>query len=71
MSEYNLDLQYNDITYGENEISFQGFLYIYQLWFLPMQFYRSSFFDCQFNSCNFSSNINPKNGLLINVKWQK
>jgi hypothetical protein len=24
MSEYNLDLQYNDITYGENEISFQG-----------------------------------------------
>jgi hypothetical protein len=60
MSEYNLDLQYNDITYGENEVNFKEFLlYIYQLWFLPMQFYRSSFIDCQFNSCNFtSSNIN-------------
>jgi hypothetical protein len=22
MSEYNLDLQYNDITYGENEVNF-------------------------------------------------
>jgi hypothetical protein len=23
MSEYNLDLQYNDITYGENEVNFK------------------------------------------------
>jgi hypothetical protein len=45
MSEYNLDLQYNDITYGENEVNFKiWILYIYQLWFLPMQFYRSSFY---------------------------
>jgi hypothetical protein len=44
MSEYNLDLQYNDITYGENEVNFKiWILYIYQ-WFLPMQFYRSSFY---------------------------
>jgi uncharacterized protein YjbI with pentapeptide repeats len=72
MSEYNLDLQYNDITYGENEVNFK----ILNLVHLPIvisqcNFIAVAFIDCQFNSCNFtSSNINhvAKNGLFNKCK---
>jgi uncharacterized protein YjbI with pentapeptide repeats len=40
MSEYNLDLQYNDITYGENEVNFK-------------EFESCTFTNCDFSQCNF------------------
>jgi hypothetical protein len=44
MSEYNLDLQYND-TYGENEVNFKEFeSCTFTNCDFPMQFYRSSFY---------------------------
>jgi uncharacterized protein YjbI with pentapeptide repeats len=61
MSEYNLDLQYNDITYGENEVNFKEFesCTFTNCDFSQCNFIAVAFIDCQFNSCNFtSSNIN-------------
>jgi hypothetical protein len=58
MSEYNLDLQYNDDTYGENEVNFKN-LNLVPIVISPNAILSQYFIDCQFNSCNFtSSNIN-------------
>lgn len=57
MSEYNLDLQYNDITYGENEVNFKEFesCTFTNCDFSQCNFIAVTFIDCNFNNCNFTS----------------
>jgi uncharacterized protein YjbI with pentapeptide repeats len=57
MSEYNLDLQYNDITYGENEVNFKEFesCTFTNCDFSQCNFIAVTFIDCHFNSCDFTS----------------
>jgi uncharacterized protein YjbI with pentapeptide repeats len=57
MSEYNLDLQYNDITYREEEVNFKEFesCTFTNCDFSQCNFIAVTFIDCHFNSCNFTS----------------
>jgi hypothetical protein len=44
MSEYNLDLQYNDITYGENEVNFKNLNLVH----LPIVISPNAILSCSF-----------------------
>lgn len=57
MSEYNLDLQYNNITYLEDGINFKEFesCIFTNCDFSQCSFTAVTFIDCHFNSCNFTS----------------
>jgi uncharacterized protein YjbI with pentapeptide repeats len=57
MPEYNLDLQYNDITYGEEEVNFKEFesCIFNRCDFSLCSFIAVTFIDCTFNNCNFNN----------------
>ena len=57
MSEYNFDLQYNDITYGEEEVNLKEFesCTFTNCDFSQCNFIAVTFIDCHFNSCAFTS----------------
>lgn len=57
MPEYNLDLQYNDITYGVEDVNFKEFesCTFTNCDFSQCNFIAVTFIDCSFNNCNFNT----------------
>ncbi|WP_413997978.1 pentapeptide repeat-containing protein [Flavobacterium sp. W1B] len=57
MPDYNLDLQYNDITYGIEEVNFKEYesCVFNNCDFSQCNFIAVTFIDCSFNNCNFNN----------------
>jgi uncharacterized protein YjbI with pentapeptide repeats len=57
MSEYNLDLHYNNTAYGEQEINHKEFeaCVFNNCDFSQCNFIAVTFIDCTFNNCNFNN----------------
>ena len=57
MSEYFLDIEYNSITYGEEEVNFKEFecCKFTKCNFSRCVFLSVTFIDCTFNDCTFSN----------------
>jgi uncharacterized protein YjbI with pentapeptide repeats len=57
MPEYNLDLQFDNVTYGEQEINYKEFeaCVFNNCDFSQCNFMAVTFIDCSFNNCNFNT----------------